>query len=148
MVSKERSELTGKDLKMRKVVVHNEDGAFMWVIGSGLPDGRVVEANAVPFPEMLMIYDAWGTALGHVWRVSNPNVDLTSLAILVKLAGAQRARTRGCQRRCFDMDESAKLGVVARNEGKTVGLQAHAGTRADKAKRCWRRRHQGNVRRG
>jgi hypothetical protein len=33
-VSKEGSELIGKGLKMKKVVVHAEDEVSMWVIGS------------------------------------------------------------------------------------------------------------------
>jgi hypothetical protein len=80
-VSKEGNEFTGKDMKMRKVVVHDEDETSMWVISNGLPDGRVVKANVVPFPEMLMRYVAWGIAPRHVRRMSGPNVELTSVAI-------------------------------------------------------------------
>jgi hypothetical protein len=68
---------------MKKVVVHDEDEASMWVIGSELPDGSVVEANVVPLPEMPLRDNAWCTALGHARRVGGPNVVLTSVAILV-----------------------------------------------------------------
>jgi hypothetical protein len=57
----------------------------MWVIGSGLSDGKAVEADVVSFPHMLMGYNARCTALGHVGRVCGPKVKSTSVAIEVEL---------------------------------------------------------------
>jgi hypothetical protein len=53
-VSKEGSVLTGKSLKVRNIVVHDEDEVAMWVAGRGLSDGRVMETNVVSVPEMLL----------------------------------------------------------------------------------------------
>jgi hypothetical protein len=147
-VSKEGSELTGNGIKMRKVVLHDEDEASMRVIGSWLPDCKVVEAHVVPFPEMLMGYDAWCTALGHVRSVGGPNVELTSVAILVGKVELNEPVIVDVNVDAFDVDEIAKLGVAARDESRTVGLEAYVGTSVHKAKRGWRWRHQGGVRRG
>jgi hypothetical protein len=51
-ISKEESKLTGKGMKMREVNVHDEDDASMWITGGRLPDGMVVEADVMPFPEI------------------------------------------------------------------------------------------------
>jgi hypothetical protein len=58
-VRKEGSELTVNGLQMKQVVVHDEDEVAMSVTGCRLSDNRVMEANVVPFPEMLMGNDAW-----------------------------------------------------------------------------------------
>jgi hypothetical protein len=43
----------------------------------------VVEADVMPFADMLLRDEAWGSALGHVRCMGSPNIDLTSVAILV-----------------------------------------------------------------
>jgi hypothetical protein len=124
-VSKEGSELTGKGMTMRKVVVHDEDEASMRVIGNGLPDCGVVEAHVVPFLEILLGDNALCTTLGHVKRVSGPNVELTSLAILVGKVELNEPVTMNLSIDAFDVDGVVKFSVTARDERTTVGLEAY-----------------------
>jgi hypothetical protein len=97
---------------MRKIV-HDEDEASMWINGDRLPDDRVVEACVMSFPEMLLRNNACGSALGHVGRMGGPNMELTSVAILVGKVELNEP---------VPMDGVAKLGVATRDEGGTNGL--------------------------
>jgi hypothetical protein len=117
----EGSELPGKGMKMRKVVVHDEDIVSMWVSDSWLPDGRVVEGDVVPFPEMLLGDNAWCTALGHIRGVGGPTVELTSVAILAGKVELNESVTVDVNFDALDVDGVAKLGVAARDEGRTCG---------------------------
>jgi hypothetical protein len=83
LVSNEGSKLTGKGLKVRELVVHDEDEAPVLIIGSGLANGMVMEADVVPLAEVLLRYDARSAALDHVGGISNPNVDPAGVAIVV-----------------------------------------------------------------
>jgi hypothetical protein len=73
-VSKERSVLTGKSFKMRKVVVRDGDEVAMWVAGGRLSVGMVMETDFVWAPEMLLGDDSGGSAFRHAGRVGSPNV--------------------------------------------------------------------------
>jgi hypothetical protein len=53
-VSKEGSKLTGQGPEVRKIGVHDEDEAAMWVTGGRLLDGMAAEIYVMPFPEMLV----------------------------------------------------------------------------------------------
>jgi hypothetical protein len=127
-VSKERIKLTGKGIKMREIVVHVNDEAPMWIIGSRLSDGRVVEDSVMPFVEMLMGDDAWGSALGHVGRIGAPNVELTSVAILVDKVEFNEPVPVNIHVDALDVNGVAKSDVAACKEGRTVGLHTHVGT--------------------
>jgi hypothetical protein len=48
LVSNEGKELTGKGLKVRELIVHDEDEASVFITGSGLANGRVMEVDVVP----------------------------------------------------------------------------------------------------
>jgi hypothetical protein len=70
-VSKEGSEIDGKGVKMRKYVVHDEDDSAMWVVGIGLPDGRVVEAAVVPYIDIMLgapRLDMLGAWVARMWN--------------------------------------------------------------------------------
>jgi hypothetical protein len=82
-VSNEGSELTGKGLKVRELVVHDEDEAPVMISRSGLADGKVMEANVVPLAKVLLRYDARSVALDHVGCMGGPDMDLAGVAILV-----------------------------------------------------------------
>jgi hypothetical protein len=41
-------------MKMKKIVVHDEDEVAMWVNGGRLSDGMVMETNVLPLPEVLL----------------------------------------------------------------------------------------------
>jgi hypothetical protein len=83
IVSKEGSVLTGKSLKVRKMVVHYEDELAMWVTRTWLSDGMVIETYVVSVPEMLLRNYAWGTTFGHIMCVGSPNAKLTSVAVFI-----------------------------------------------------------------
>jgi hypothetical protein len=82
-VSKEESVLTGKSLKVRKIVVHYEDEVAMWVARTWLSDDRVMETYVVSVPEMLLRDYAWGTTFGHIMCVGSPNAKLTGVAVVI-----------------------------------------------------------------
>jgi hypothetical protein len=82
-VSKEGSELTGTDMKMRKIVVHDEDEVAICITCGGLSDGRVGETDVVPSAEMLLRDDGGGAAFGRAKRIGGLDVELTRVAILV-----------------------------------------------------------------
>jgi hypothetical protein len=67
-VSKEVSELSVNGLHMRQVVVHDEDEVAMSVTGCRLSDSIVMDANAMPFPEMLLGNDARGAGKNVSYR--------------------------------------------------------------------------------
>jgi hypothetical protein len=82
-VSKEGSELTVNGLQMRQVVVHDEDEVAMSVTGCRLSDSRVMEADVMPFPKMLLGNDAGGSAFGHAGGVRGTNANPAGVAILI-----------------------------------------------------------------
>jgi hypothetical protein len=138
-VSKKGSVLTGKNLKVRKIVVLHEDEVAMWVAGKGLSDGTVMETDdVVPVLEMLLIYDAWGTAFGHVGRVGSPNAKLTGVAVFIDKVELDDPAAKDVNIDAFDVDGGAKPGVVAREKGGTVGLENDVGTGVDEAELGWR----------
>jgi hypothetical protein len=82
-VSSEGSELTGKGMEMREIVVDDKYEAPMLVTGGGLSNGGVVEVYVVSLAEMLLRDCARDTALGHVRRMGGPNVYVAGMAMLV-----------------------------------------------------------------
>jgi hypothetical protein len=134
-VSKEGSVLTGESLKVRKVVVHDVDEIAMWVASRGLSDGRVMEADVVSVPEMLLRDDAWGTAFGHVRCVGSPNAKLTGVPVFIDKMEFDKAVAVDVNIYAFDVDGGAKPGVTSREKGGTVSLQTDVGTGVDEAKR-------------
>jgi hypothetical protein len=135
-VSKEGSVLTGKNLKVRKVVVHDEDEIAMWIACRGLSNGKVMEADVVSVPEMLLRDDAWGTAFGHVKRVGSSNAKLTGVAVFIDKTELDKAVAVDVNIDAFDVDGSAKPGITAKEKGGTVSLQTYVGTSVDEVKRC------------
>jgi hypothetical protein len=109
--SKEEMELTGKGMKMKKIVVHDEDEASMWDTGGRLHDGMVVEADVMPFAETLLRDNAWGSALGHVGRMGSPTVELASMAILVGKAELNEPLPVDVNVDALDVDGVARLDV-------------------------------------
>jgi hypothetical protein len=101
------SELTGEGLKMMKVVVHDEVGVAMCVTCGGLSDGMVGETDVVPFAEMLLRDDAWGTAFGHAGRVGGPDVELPRVAIFVGEVEFNELIPINVHVDAFDMDGGA-----------------------------------------
>jgi acetone carboxylase gamma subunit len=100
-----------------------------------------VEANVVPFAKMLVGDDAWGSVLGHAGRIGGPNVDLTSVAILVDKVEFNEPVTMNVNIEAFDVDGVAEHGVVSCKEGGTIGLHADVGTCIHKEKSSGRMRH-------
>jgi hypothetical protein len=133
---------------MRNVVVHDQNEASMWVSCGRLPDGIIVEDDVMPLPETLLRSNAWGFALGHVGHVGGPDVELTSVAILVGKVELNEPVPMDVDVDIFDVGGVAEQGVVASDEGRTVGLKGDVGTNVHKAKKGWRRRHQATLRRG
>jgi hypothetical protein len=130
-VSKKGSVLTGKSLKVRKIVVHDEDKVAMGVVGRGLSDIMVMETDVVSVPEMLLRDDAWGTAFGHVGRVGSPNAKLAGVAVFIDKVDLDETIAMDINIDAFDVDGGAKPGVAVREEGGTVGLQYNVGTGVD-----------------
>jgi hypothetical protein len=81
-----------------------------------------VEVDVVPFLEMFLRDNASGTALGHVGRVGGPNVDLTSVSIMVGKVKLNEPVPSNVDVDAFDVDGVVKLCVVACADSKTVGL--------------------------
>jgi hypothetical protein len=120
-------------MKMRNIVVHDEDDLAMWVGGIGLSDGRVMETDVVPVPEMLLRDHAWGSAFGHVGRVGSPNAKLTGVAVFIDKVDHDEPVAMDINIDAFDVDGGAKPGIVAREKGRTVGLQTNVCTGVDEA---------------
>jgi hypothetical protein len=59
-------------LKVRELIVHDEDEAPVLISGTGLANGRIIEADVVPLAEVLLRDDARSTALDHVWGIIEP----------------------------------------------------------------------------
>jgi hypothetical protein len=133
-VSQEGSELTVNGLQSRQVVVHDEDEVAMSVIGCRLSESRVMEANVVPFPKMLLGNDAWGSTFGHAGGVRGTNANPAGVAILIGEMEFNETITMNVDVDAFDVDGIAESGVAARDECITMGLQADIGTSVDKAK--------------
>jgi hypothetical protein len=134
---------------MRKTVVHDEDEAPMWVTGGGLPDGKVVETDVMPFVEMIVTDNVWRSTFGHVGRMGGPNLELVSVAILVGKVELNEPVPVDVNVDAFaDVDGVAKPCVAAYDEGKRVGGHVDFGTRVHKAMCGGRKRHQGTARRG
>ena len=92
--------------------MHDEDEIAMWIAGKGLSDGRVMEADVVSGPEMLLRDDAWGTAFGHVRRVGSPNAKLTGVAVFIDKMEFDKAVAVDVNIDAFDVDGGTKLGVA------------------------------------
>jgi hypothetical protein len=119
---------------MRQVVVHDEDEVAMGVTCGRLSDSRVIEVEVVPFPEMLLVDDAQGAALGHVGGMGGSDVSLTGVAILIGEIEFNDTIVMSVDVDAFDVDGVAEPGVAARDERIMVGLQFDVGTTVDKAK--------------
>jgi hypothetical protein len=133
-VSKEGSELTVNGLQMRQVVVLDEDEVAMSVTCCRLSDSMVMGANVVPFPEMLLGNDAWAAAFGHAGGVGGTNANPAGVAILIGEMEFNETIAMSVDVDAFDVDGIAKSGVAARDECRTMGLQAEFSTSVDKAK--------------
>jgi hypothetical protein len=83
LISNEGSELTRKGLKVRELIMHDEDEAPVFIRGGGHANGRIMEADVVSLAELLFRDDARSAALDHVWGMSSPYVDLADVAILI-----------------------------------------------------------------
>jgi hypothetical protein len=118
---------------MRNIVVHDEDDVAMWVGCIGLSDGRVIETDDVPVPEMLLRNHAWGSAFGHFGRVGSPNAKLTGVAVFMDKVNLDEPVAMDINIDAFDVDGGAKPGIVAKEKGGTVGLQTDVGTGVDEA---------------
>jgi hypothetical protein len=62
------------------IVVNNFNFNFN---GSGLANGRIMEADVVPLAEVLLRDNARSAALYHIWGMSSPDVDPAGVAILI-----------------------------------------------------------------
>jgi hypothetical protein len=117
--SKKVNEIIVNGLELRQVVVHDKDEYAMCVICGCLSDIMVVEADVVPFPEILVGDDAWVAAFGHAGRM---DVNLTGVAILVGEAVYSETIPMNANVDAFDVDGGAEPCVAARDECITVGF--------------------------
>jgi hypothetical protein len=119
---------------VRKIVVHDEDKAPMCITGGWLADGMKMEADVVPFPEMLIRDYARSSALGHAGRMSGTDVKLTRVAIMVGEVELNYPIPMNVNVDAFDVDGSAKPVVASSDKGKTVGFQASVSTHVDEVR--------------
>jgi hypothetical protein len=83
LISNEGSELTRKGLKVRELIMHDEDEAPVLISGRRLANGKIMEPDLVPLAEVLLRDDARSAALDNVWGMSSPDVDPAGVAILI-----------------------------------------------------------------